>query len=202
MPKRVAVAGKSPTWRRGIAAILADAGFAAVDRPNLSDWRPGRDGAAVVLDMGMDGAVEELSEFNDEHPHIPVIAALTDVDLAACASAIRSGAAGVFGESEPAETLVSVLEASLAGRMSLTRDVARSMAARIPAAPDPEAWVTEEEGEWLKALAEGETVAELARRIGYSERETFRTLHQLYLRVGVRNRTEAIIWATRHGVLD
>jgi DNA-binding NarL/FixJ family response regulator len=202
MPKRVAVAGKSPTWRRGISAILDEAGFVAVDRPSLSDWRPGRDGVAVVLDMGMDGAVDELSEFAEEHPHIPVIAALDEIDLAECAAAIRSGAAGIFGESEPVETLVAVLEASLDGRMSLTRDIARSMASRIPVAPAPEAWVTDDEADWLRSLADGDTVADLAERIGYSERETFRTLHDLYLRLGVRNRTEAIIWATRHGILD
>jgi len=30
----------------------------------------------------------------------------------------------------------------------------------------------------------------------------FRILRDLYARIGVRNRTDAIIWATRHGLLD
>ena len=76
------------------------------------------------------------------------------------------------------------------------------MASRIPSSPDPQAWITGDEAEWLRALADGATVAALAERIGYSERETFRMLGELYAKVGVRNRTEAIIWATRHGVLD
>lgn len=78
----------------------------------------------------------------------------------------------------------------------------RGFAIRIPTSPDAGSYISEEESGWLRSLAAGITVAGLADRVGYSERETYRTLGELYTKIGVTNRTQAIIWATRHGVFD
>ena len=72
----------------------------------------------------------------------------------------------------------------------------------IPVAPGPELRVQPGESGWLRQLAGGVPVRDIADSIGYSEREMFRMLHDLYMRIGVRDRTDAIIWATRHGLLD
>jgi DNA-binding CsgD family transcriptional regulator len=50
-------------------------------------------------------------------------------------------------------------------------------------------------------MANGQTVGELARAVGYSEREMFRLLRSLYERMGVRNRTEALLKAAQSGLL-
>ncbi|MEA2589098.1 MAG: hypothetical protein QOH66_2025, partial [Actinomycetota bacterium] len=42
----------------------------------------------------------------------------------------------------------------------------------------------------------------LAEKVGYSERALYRLLHALYGRLGVSNRTEAILQASRRGLLD
>ena len=63
-------------------------------------------------------------------------------------------------------------------------------------------WLTEDDFVNINGLAAGATVAELAEGAGYSEREMFRILKQLYAALGVENRTQAIIWATRHGILE
>lgn len=42
----------------------------------------------------------------------------------------------------------------------------------------------------------------MAERTGYSERALYRLLHGLYGRMRVSNRTEAIVLATRYGLLD
>ena len=62
--------------------------------------------------------------------------------------------------------------------------------------------IDENDQQRLQLLAQGRTVAELADLDGYSEREMFRTLKDLYTRIGVTSRTEAIVWASRYGVLD
>jgi DNA-binding NarL/FixJ family response regulator len=48
----------------------------------------------------------------------------------------------------------------------------------------------------------GGTVQDLAGQAGYSERALYRLLHALYSRMGVSNRTEAILQASRRGLLD
>jgi DNA-binding CsgD family transcriptional regulator len=59
-----------------------------------------------------------------------------------------------------------------------------------------------EEQSWLRSMAGGMTVADLAESVGYSERAMFRLLRDLYRRIGVKNRTEALIWASRNSLLS
>jgi DNA-binding NarL/FixJ family response regulator len=202
VPTRLSAAGGTVTWRRGIAALLGEAGFEIVECPDLDDWKPGLGGVAVVSWAAADSGFEDVSRFVDEHPHIPVVVVTPSVDLVRVAEAIRSGAAGVVDEADDLGAMTAAVAAAIDGRICLPRPLVSSMAARIPSTPDPSAWLGEVECDWLRALAEGTTVAELAERIGYSEREMFRMLGTLYEKIGARNRTESIIWATRHGLLD
>ena len=55
---------------------------------------------------------------------------------------------------------------------------------------------------WLQMLANGATVADVARDASYSEREMFRLLNRLYRAMGARNRVEAIVMAARAGLLN
>ena len=61
--------------------------------------------------------------------------------------------------------------------------------------------LSERDRDWLRRLARGDTVAELAQSADYSTREMFRLLANLYGRMGVRRRTEALITAAHWGVL-
>jgi DNA-binding NarL/FixJ family response regulator len=54
---------------------------------------------------------------------------------------------------------------------------------------------------WLRDLANGATVAQLAKQAGYSERAMFRLLRQVYARLQVRNRTQALLHARQQGWL-
>jgi len=196
----IAAAAGSPTWRRGIRAVLADLGTECVEFEALDAWTPGAGGVAVIVWIGDEHGFAPLEAFAAEYPHIPVVAMLPLLDLAAAARAIRAGASGVIDESDPVEVIGEVLAAARSDRISLPRRMAVGMADRVPQGSVDD-WITAEQAAWLTALAEGVTVSDLAERIGWSERETFRMLGDLYRRLGARNRTEAIIWATRHGLL-
>ncbi len=202
MQSRVAIVGDTPTWRRGVAAILSDSGFVPVELGNLSEWKRGRGGKAVIAAVSEPLVLDHIRRFCDEHPKIPVVAVLAELTVSAYANAVHAGATAALGEQEPAEELVLVLETALRGRAAVPEPLVRAMAARIPISPKPEAWLEPGQADWLRHLSRGEPISDLADNVGYSEREMFRMLHDLYVRIGVRNRTEAIIWATRHGVLD
>ncbi len=185
-----------------MAASLADLDLQATTYTALDEWRPGRGGVAAVVFANEANVLVAIAEFVTGFPHIPVIAVAPQLELASFAAAVRAGACGVIDDADSLEVLEEVVKSARVGRVSVPRPLADAMARRIPATPDADAWVSEDEANWLIALAQGATVASLADRIGYSERETYRTLGDLYARLGVTNRTEAIIWATRHGVLD
>lgn len=63
------------------------------------------------------------------------------------------------------------------------------------------AGLTDQEVRWLKALAGGITVAQLARDARYSERSMYRRLSVLYRRLNVRNRTQALLAASERRLL-
>jgi DNA-binding CsgD family transcriptional regulator len=65
----------------------------------------------------------------------------------------------------------------------------------------PRLAISDREIEWLRTLAAGSTVARLAEGVGYSERAMFRLLRDLYQRLGVKSRTEALMLAQQQGWL-
>lgn len=185
-----------------MASIIGDAGFDPCEGADLLAWKPGRDGAAVIVGISSDEMLEQLTRFREAHPHIPAVAVLSEVTMESLAAAMRGGATGVVGEDDDLENWEAVLAASLRGMAIVSADLMKALSARVPTSPDLGAWVHRGEEVWLRKLADGVPVADLAAEIGYSEREMFRMLRDLYTRIGVKNRTEAIIWATRHGLLD
>lgn len=202
MARIVSIVGGSPTWRRGIGGILTEHDFAPVEALTLSGWVPGRGGVAIIIWAEDPDVHGEIAAQVQEYPAIPVISVVPEIELGRLADALRSGCTGVVDEADEPETIIDVISSALTNRTSVPRHLAEAMAQRIPRTPDADAWVTDEERTWLRALADGVTVAGLSDRIGFSERETFRMLGDLYLKIGVKNRTESIIWATRHGILD
>lgn len=156
----------------------------------------------MIVFVPDDETLDMLVDFTSEYPLIPVVAVLPRFELSSFATVVRAGARGAVDDADSMETFGEVFSAAIGDRVSIPLSVARAMAQRIPPPQEIGATVDESEAGWLRALANGETVAGLASQIGYSERETYRILGELYQRLGVTNRTEAIIWATRHGVLD
>lgn len=202
MVERIAVVGGTPTWQRGMTSTIAELGFEAPVFATLDEWSPGRGGSAVVVYSQDDPSTDAIVRFTVDYPLIPVVAVIPDLDLASFSAAIRAGASGVVDDAESIEELRLVVSSALQDRVSTPRHLIRAMAHRIPASVHVADLISSTEGDWLRTLAEGATVAALAEQIGYSERETFRILGDIYTRIGVSNRTEAIIWATRHGILD
>lgn len=183
-------------------ALVTDLGYQATPFADLAAWRPGRGGRAVVVFVPSDEEVDELVDFATEHPHIPVVAVIPGLDLASFAEVVRAGAWGAVDDSDAESELWEAIRSAVADRVSVPLPIMRAMAQRIPPPNEVDVIVDDTEADWLRALATGETVAALAERIGYSERETYRLLGSLYQKIGVTNRTEAIIWATRHSLLD
>jgi DNA-binding NarL/FixJ family response regulator len=184
-----------------LVGVLEDAGFVAVEIDDLEAWVPGRDGSVLVIVARDDAVKDAMRVFCDDHPHMPVVAITADANVGTVGEWLRAGATTVVGEDDPTDHLVTALRAAVSGWTALPVNTARAMAARVPPPADPSEWVSEIELEWLRSLMDGTTVPAIAVEAGYSEREMFRVLQRLYQRLGVGNRTEAIVWATKAGLL-
>lgn len=103
--------------------------------------------------------------------------------------------------SAPPAAVREAFEAAVQGRCILPIEVLRALTssetgggtdADVPSARDRD---------WLRQLAEGITVGQLAARVGYSERMMFRLLRDVYDRLQVKGRTEALLLARDRGWL-
>jgi DNA-binding NarL/FixJ family response regulator len=94
------------------------------------------------------------------------------------------------------------VEATVEGQAVLPKAVAAALVSGGPAGPDIQAVPSENELTWLRRLASGTTVAQLADEAGYSERAMYRLLQKLYQQMGVGSRMLAIMRAQDLGWLS
>jgi|GEM_PF-2193737 len=129
-----------------------------------------------------------------------VLGLFDESDSVRAFKALADGIAMIALRSDESAHIVDVALASQRGHALLSTEMLRGLAQR--ARPDASLPVTGPEVDWLRRLAAGTTTHQLANELGYSERAMFRMLHDLYGRLGVANRQQALMAATRAGLLE
>jgi DNA-binding NarL/FixJ family response regulator len=197
----VAVMTPFPVLQYGLASMLADTGFTLEEPDDPHSWvaQPGH--RALLVAVGKARDVGVLIDLRQAGKNLFVIALLPEVSYAAVRDAVKAGASTVAGWDTSSENLVALLVAGLNSRSIIPTQLLQELTAYIgDGSRDVE--LDQEQVGWLRALAKGMTVTELAESISYSEREVYRLLRALYDRLGVCNRTEALIWAVRHDIVE
>lgn len=181
---RLMFEGLPAAFRRGIEGAAADAGLVADDGRSVFITALDDDpGSCVRIDrLAADG---------------PVVALVDPVEPATIAHAVAHGAGFAGLHSEP-EQIVAAAIAALDGATLVPIGLLKHL---VGPGPHRTVALSSEESHWLIALAGGGTVVRLADDFGYSERGMFRRLHELYTRLGVANRAEALVEAERRGLL-
>lgn len=197
---RLAVFDPLPMYRRGVMATLGDAAFEPETAEALLAWLHEEHRPVVIMTLQSESDWSLLSRLNGARPDCTIVAVMTDTSVNAYVHAILAGAVTVVPRDALAETIRDVLDAAVSDRSVLPIEVVRALATPHGILQDKENVSAREIG-WLRELAHGATVAQLAERVGYSERAMFRMLRELYVRIGVRNRTQAMIRAKELGWL-
>lgn len=190
MAASVAVLERAAAYRRGLEEALVAAGFTTAAPEEAEAIL-----ITLVSGTGCDAADAAVAAGK------VVVALLPDAVPAEYAHALGHGAvAAVAWDADPGE-IVTTLGQALKGWSRLPATTATALAAEWPGAHQPRPEISEDEVAWLVDLAAGNTVARIADQTGYSERAMFRRLHELYTRLGVNGRAEAIVAAERLGLL-
>ncbi|MEK7252045.1 MAG: LuxR C-terminal-related transcriptional regulator [Actinomycetota bacterium] len=190
MASVIAVIEIAASYRRGLEAALTDAGFTTTTEPGDAD--------AVLLALRIPEGCEAADALVAAGK--VVVALLPDPTPAGHAHAFEHGVASATPwDADPSE-IVAALTHAIEGWTRLPVATVAALAAEWPGAHTPRPDITDEEIGWLAELASGETVARIADETGYSERAMFRRLHEVYERLGVSGRTEAIVAAERLGL--
>ena len=197
---RIAICDPASSYRRGLGAAFTGAGYVVQDADQIRVQAVLTDVDVVLVTIRSASDWQVLRDILTVNPDLKLVALLVDPTPDRHAEALRSGAHAAADWEATPETMVDVVGAAVAGKTLLSTSVAQAIAGSGPALYDPD-WVTEDEIGWLRLLAGGATVQQLAEKIGYSERALYRMLHGLYGRMRVSNRTEAILQASKWGLL-
>jgi len=176
--------------------VLSAAGHQAETPSDLVRWAGRRTSSLVLLTLTGDSEWQLLARLNDAHVTLPLIV-LIDGSTEQGVRAVRAGARSVLPRSIHGDALQRTVTATMDGQAVLPADVAARLAASAP--PGSPQVAPPDRISWLRQLASGVTVAQLADRVGYSERAMFRLLRELYTKLGVRNRTEALMKGRERG---
>jgi DNA-binding NarL/FixJ family response regulator len=202
MVPRVAVVDPLPLFRHGVIAAITAAGYGAEETDDAVSWAAVPERRIVVLTVQALADWVTLDAVCRGAAGNSVIAVLDRPEPAAYVRALNTGAVAAIPRDAPLDTLRAVLDAAADGKSLIPTDALRALTR-----PEGEAGAnadrspSADELSWLRQLARGDNVAEVAGRSGYSERMMFRLLRDLYARLGKRNRTEALIHAQEQGWL-
>jgi DNA-binding NarL/FixJ family response regulator len=167
---------------------------------DLGIWWARHTGGVVLLTLGHDDDTWiALARARDDARNY-VVAVLDPPSVALAASALRAGAGHFVARGGDPADFRRVVDEIMGGNLTLPYEVLRA----ATAAPRPGRRVVEpsdEEVGWLRSLSAGASVATLAISAQYSERMMYRKLRDLYVRLGVARRTQAIIVARDEGWL-
>jgi DNA-binding NarL/FixJ family response regulator len=164
----------------------------------------------VVTDVGLpdvDG-VEVTRRLRDELPETRVLVLTVHDEDHYVFTLIQAGASGYLLKNAAGDDLVSAIRAVVAGKPWLQPEIAQrlmALAGGRPAAPksglesliEP---LTSRELEVLRLLAGAASNREIAVRLRISPRTVETHLANIYGKLGVRGRTEAMLWAIREDV--
>jgi DNA-binding NarL/FixJ family response regulator len=210
MSIRVLVADDHEVVRRGLSELFdgteieiiaeASSGTQAIEfaRAHKPD--------AVLMDIRMPGGdgLDALTRLQMEQPEIPVLILSTYDNPAYIAKAVALGAAGYVCKGSDRERLLESIRNVAAGKSAFSRTDLRRItgamvAPRLPATVDVP--LTQRESDVLIQIAEGHTNKETAENLGISIETVKEHVQNLLRKIGVRDRTQAAVWAVRCGLV-
>ena len=164
----------------------------------------------ILMDIRMPGmtGIEATRSIRQENPHIGVILVTMFDDPESVFSGMRAGARGyVLKEAEP-EELRRAVEAAYRGEVILCPIIAKKVLdhfARDPQRRQPGLTyeqLTQRELEVLQLAGDGLANKEIAARLGISEKTVKNHIANIFSKLQVNDRTQAILYALRKGLIS
>ena len=213
-PIRVYLVDDHGVVRRGMRAYLemiddmevvgeAPNGEAAVEEVGRLA-QAGEPPDVVMMDLlmpGMDG-ITATGLIRERHPQVEVVALTSFVAQDKVHAALAAGASGYVLKDADADEVASAIRAAHRGEVHLAPAAARELtkALRLPVS-DPHAEpLTDRERQVLALVAEGASNVEIGRALFISERTARTHVSNILMKIGVRSRTQAALWAIREGL--
>ncbi len=136
-------------------------------------------------------------------PHLGLLFLIDSYELDQILPLLRTGASGCISRNEPVAELARAIIAVGRGEITLPPSIAARALAALARGESPTGDLieplSERETEVLQLLAQGMTNKDIAQTLILSVRTVEAHLRNIFGKLGLRSRTEAALWATKHG---
>ena len=156
----------------------------------------------VLMDLLMpvlDG-VEATATIRKELPETEVIALTSVLESATVVGAVKAGAIGYLLKDTQAPELRRAIKAAAAGQIQLSPQASSYLMREVRADTTLEP-LTERETEVLRLLAQGHSNKEIANHMHIAEDTVKTHIRHILAKLGVRSRTQAVLYAIRLGLV-
>ncbi len=206
MKRRVLIADDHAVWRRGLRDVLeptfeivAEAGEGSEAVSQAIATRPD----VVVMDISLPGMVKESLPDTGV-----VIISATDHDREIY-EAIQAGVSGFVVKDDKPEAMVEAVRNAAEGKAYLPPHIAKrvldgvagSLSGRKNALNRGNVPLSSREVTVLRLVAEGRRHKEIARELCISERTVGNHIASIYNKLGIDDRSQAIVYAIKKGLV-
>jgi DNA-binding NarL/FixJ family response regulator len=169
----------------------------------------GREHDLLLLDLTLPGlsGIPALRAWRTRYPAIPVVVLSAARDQQTVLAAIGAGAAGFIPKSSSSKVILNALRLVLAGGRYLPPEVlshsrGEAGASRSTALSVETLGLSERQAEVLKLIARGASNKVICRELGLAERTVKAHVTAVFRALKVTSRTQAVIEASKLGLVD
>jgi len=158
----------------------------------------------IVLDLNLPGlgGLELLRRLTRAAPKAPILVFSQHAEAIYATKALEAGARGFVSKNAMPEEFLEAVDAVLAGGTAIEKSVQREMTMRDLAEDAYLKPLTERDIEILRLLAAGNSLSEIAAKLGVAYKTVANTLSRIKEKLGVGQTSELIRIAIGRGLTD
>jgi len=209
---RVLIADDQTLFRAGLARLLNEDSRLEVVGQALE----GLDAVAqaaklkpdvVLMDLKMPGVdgIEATRQITEADPNVKVLILTTFETDSNVIQALKAGASGYVLKDSSADAIASSVVAVMSGERVMASAVANRVLEMLTGATTPKEFydgLTNREIEILKLLANGMANKQIAYRLKISEKTVRNHVSNMYEKLGIYDRSQAVLYAVRKGLVE
>ncbi|MET8694861.1 response regulator [Streptomyces bauhiniae] len=210
-PIRVLLVDDHQVVRRGLRTFLevqddievvGEAADGAEGVARAEELRP----AVILMDVLMPGTdgIDALRGLRERGNPARVLIVTSFTERRTVVPALRAGAAGYVYKDVDPDALAAAIRSVHAGHILLQPEVADALLTQEEAnsGQGRGGSLTEREREVLGLIADGRSNREIARALVLSEKTVKTHVSNILMKLDLADRTQAALWAVRHGMTD
>ena len=179
--------------------VVGEAGSAEEARNRIPGAHP--DVAVLDVQLGDGTGIEVCRDIRSDHPEIHCLMLTSFADDQAMLDSVMAGASGYVLKQIKGNELVDSIRRVAAGTSLLDTATVQRMMDRLSDETDGDprlAGLTPQERRILDLLAEGLTNRQIGERMFLAEKTVKNYVSNLLMKLGMKRRTEAAVYAARH----